>query len=156
MAAGRSRMTKQRALILEELRKVRTHPTAADVYEAVRRCMPRISLGTVYRNLDLLSREGLVRRIDLGTGKKRYDAFVEDHSHIRCSSCGRVDDVPLHRADGLAAMYHGVERTTGYEVQGCEIDFVGLCPECRKDSAAASRERSSRKNDLAGPEKTRK
>jgi Fur family ferric uptake transcriptional regulator len=125
-------MTRQRAVILEELEKVGTHPTAYEIYEMVRRRLPRISLGTVYRNLDLLASSGLIRRLDAGSGQRRFDATVEEHSHIRCTSCGRVDDVSVHTADGIAALYRGVERLTGYRVSGLEMGFTGLCPDCRK------------------------
>ncbi|HPC46943.1 MAG TPA: transcriptional repressor [Deltaproteobacteria bacterium] len=129
-------MSRQRGVILEEIRKVRTHPTASDVYDLVKERLPRISLGTVYRNLEQLAAEGLILKLDLGTGQRRFDACTDDHVHIRCASCGRVDDVPLQRTDAVVTMYEGVARATGYDVSGCEIDFVGVCPACRARDAA--------------------
>ena len=71
-------------MILEELQKLRTHPTAAKLYAIVRRRMPKISLGTVYRNLELLNQMGMVRKLDFSGGEARYDGNVEDHDHLRC------------------------------------------------------------------------
>lgn len=130
MTRRQSRNTRQRTVVLEALRAVRSHPTALEVYDMVRQSLPTISLGTVYRNLEHLEKEGLIRRLDVGGSQRRYDACVEEHTHIRCLECGRVDDVPLHRTGGIATLFDGIARCTGYDVRGCEIDFVGLCPRC--------------------------
>ena len=133
MNTAKQRMTKQRIVILEELRKVRTHPTAYDVYEMVRQRLPHISLGTVYRNLEHLASQGHIRRLDLGAGQRRFDADMKDHTHIRCVSCGRVEDVPLNQSQNITTMYEIVHRQTGFDVMGCELDFLGICPSCKKD-----------------------
>jgi Fur family transcriptional regulator, ferric uptake regulator len=125
------RMTRQRVVILEELKKVSSHPTAYDIYESVRQTLPRISLGTVYRNLEHLASRGHIRRLDLAQGQRRFDADMNDHTHIRCISCGRVDDVPLNQSPSITTMYDVVRKQTGYEVMGCELDFHGVCPACR-------------------------
>ncbi|HPI92020.1 MAG TPA: transcriptional repressor [Deltaproteobacteria bacterium] len=135
MNERQERMTRQRAVILEELKKVKCHPTAYDVYEKVRQKLPRISLGTVYRNLEHLASQGLIRRLDLGPGQRRFDADMDDHTHIRCVVCGRVEDVPLNRSPDITTMYDVVRSQTGYEVMGCELDFHGVCPSCRHESA---------------------
>ena len=88
------RMTRQRKVILEELRKVDTHPSADEVYEMVRKRIPRISLGTVYRNLEILSERGDIQKLELGCTLKRFDGVPENHYHIRCVDCGRVVDAP--------------------------------------------------------------
>jgi Fur family transcriptional regulator, ferric uptake regulator len=87
------RMTRQRQVILEQLREVCSHPTADEVYGMVRRRLPRISLGTVYRNLEMLVKAGLIRRLDMAGRQRRYDGNVEHHYHVRCSRCGCVGDV---------------------------------------------------------------
>ena len=69
------------------------HPTADEVYQVVRKRLPRISLGTVYRNLDVLSESGEISRLDRCGAQYRFDGDLEQHYHIRCSSCGRVDDI---------------------------------------------------------------
>jgi Fur family ferric uptake transcriptional regulator len=132
------RMTKQRSVILEELSKVRTHPTAYDVYEMVRVRLPRISLGTVYRNLEHLSSSGVIKRLDLGGGQRRFDFVNDDHMHIRCIACGRVDDVVLNQSHGMTTIEEMVAGTSGYQVLGCSMDFQGICPRCRAKTGRGS------------------
>jgi len=86
-------MTPSRRAILDGISGAACHPTADEVYEMVRRALPRVSLGTVYRNLELLTRHGLIRTLADGRGQRHYDAVLEDHCHVRCEACGRVDDV---------------------------------------------------------------
>ena len=123
------RLTRQRAIILEELKRTRTHPTADEVHAAVRRRLPRISLGTVYRNLEVLSRLGLVRTLTLGGSPRRYDGTVEDHCHIRCVGCGRVEDVELEASQ---ADIDTMVACSPFEVIGHHIEFTGICPECAR------------------------
>jgi Fur family ferric uptake transcriptional regulator len=132
MSKLQKRMTKQKRVVFEELSKVKTHPTAYDVYEMVKSRIPRISLGTVYRNLDQLSSGGQIRRLDMVKGQRRFDAVVDDHTHIRCISCGKVDDVPLNPAMNTITIKDSVSCQSGYEVLGCEMDFQGICPACKK------------------------
>lgn len=123
------RMTPQRSIILDELRKTRSHPTADEVYALVRRRLPRISLATVYRNLDLLAQAGMIQMVELGGCPRRYDGWVEDHFHVRCNECGEVGDV----SDGLLGRARErVEKLSGYDITGHHLEFTGMCPGCRK------------------------
>jgi len=122
------RMTRQRRVILEELKAVSSHPCAAEVYEKVRRRLPRISLGTVYRNLELLSDAGMIQRLDIESGRRRYDGRTGSHYHLRCMRCGRVEDVPL---EPVADIESAVGQLSGYEISGHHLEFFGLCPDCR-------------------------
>jgi len=122
------RMTQQRRVILETLRILRTHPTADELYAVVRRHLPRISLGTVYRNLDELTRCGLVRRLDMGGAAARFDSDTAPHGHVRCLRCARLDDVPVKPGK---VRLQAVSNATGYQVFGYRLEFEGLCPECR-------------------------
>ncbi|MBW2321808.1 MAG: transcriptional repressor [Deltaproteobacteria bacterium] len=88
-------MTKQRQVILEELRQLKTHPSADEIYKVVRRRLPRISLGTVYRNLEVLAKMGEIQKLELSGSIKRYDWNTNKHYHIRCVRCDRVDDAPI-------------------------------------------------------------
>ena len=121
------RLTNQRRLILEELRSVTTHPTADEVYGMVRQKMPRISLGTVYRNLEVLSSLGLVRKLENAAGQKRFDGDVSPHHHIRCEVCGKVGDI--FDAPDISGIEAGV--TTDFEITGVSLEFSGVCPGCR-------------------------
>lgn len=120
-------MTQQRKVILEELRKVNTHPSADEVYEMVRRRLPRISLGTVYRNLDILSKSGEIQKLEIGCNLKRFDGIADNHYHIRCLHCDRVIDVP----EGFdVAVNLELENPGGFTILGHRLEFVGICPDC--------------------------
>ena len=122
------RQTKQRKIILEELKGLKTHPTASELYELVRKRQPRISLGTVYRNLELMHQFGMVRKLPYGH-EARFDADVSEHYHLRCIRCDRVEDmhdVPLH------APKLKVDDPHGYELVGFELEWRGICPGCRQ------------------------
>ena len=131
MKADKTRITHQREVILEKLRSVKTHPSADEIYDMVRQKLPRISLATVYRNLEFLSVQGLVQKIEVGGRQKRFDGNPEQHYHIRCMQCGKVDDVELEQLEDLEK---GICRTCGYKVLGHRIEFIGLCPACRLKS----------------------
>lgn len=122
------RPSAQKLAILEELRRATTHPTADELFMMVRKRIPRISLGTVYRNLDRLVAEGEIRKITTGEGITRFDGTPLPHYHIRCIRCGRVDDVPMEYDSGLD---QALQERSRYKVIGHSIEFRGICPECR-------------------------
>ena len=95
------RLTTQRQIILEELGKVTSHPTANEVYDMVRKRLPRIGLGTVYRNLELMADNGIILKLEVGGTQKRFDATVDPHYHIRCLSCGKVNDIEVPVMEGI-------------------------------------------------------
>ena len=127
------RMTRQRQVILQEIRKVMTHPSADEVYEMVRRLIPRISLGTVYRNLEVLSELGEIKKIEICGKLKRFDGNITDHYHIRCLNCHRIDDVPEHIHFDFNS---SLNSHTGYAITGHRLEFVGLCPECSEQQSS--------------------
>ncbi|HVO77041.1 MAG TPA: transcriptional repressor [Candidatus Bathyarchaeia archaeon] len=124
------RNTKQREVMIEELRKLRTHPSADELYAIVKKRLPRISLGTVYRNLEVLSREGIIHRLEVAGSHMRFDGELGEHQHIRCARCGRVDDLVL--GSRLNACDKNVAKRTGYRMLERRVEFVGICPACRK------------------------
>ncbi len=126
------RITKQRQVILEELRKLNTHPGADEIYKVVRRRLPRISLGTVYRNLEVLSALGKIQKLELSGSLKRFDWNTKKHYHIRCVRCNRVDDAPIAPLNQLE---NDLYKATVFEIIGHNLEFIGLCPECSKKSA---------------------
>ncbi|MEW6532249.1 MAG: transcriptional repressor [Thermodesulfobacteriota bacterium] len=131
------RMTKQRRLILEELLKTKSHPSADEVYRMVRERLPNISLGTVYRNLELLSESGLILKLELSGVAKRFDGTVEDHYHVRCVQCGQVRDVEVSPLPEIEA---AVQDASGYEIFAHRLEFRGLCPLCRNRRGIAGTE----------------
>lgn len=121
------RMTTQRQVILDELSKLKTHPTAGELCDIVRKRLPRISLGTVYRNLEILSRVGMIQKINTAGQEMRFDGDTSLHYHIRCVDCGRVADVMLDAPHGLDAM---AEEVSDFDILGHSLEFVGRCPDC--------------------------
>jgi Fur family ferric uptake transcriptional regulator len=134
MNRASSRMTKQRRIILEALRSVTTHPTAEELYAMVRERLPRISLGTVYRNLDFLTGSGAIRQLASVGSVRRFDGDTGMHYHVRCTLCGRVGDV---RADRPPVPPDAGLRAEGFVITGSRMEFDGLCAECLTRSAVA-------------------
>jgi len=129
------RLTTQRQIILEELSKVKSHPTANEVYDMVRKRLPRIGLGTVYRNLELMADSGIILKLEVGGTQKRFDATTETHYHIRCTQCDRVNDIDIE-------VQHSINETaataTDFTILGHHIEFSGICEDCQSDSMSQS------------------
>lgn len=123
------RMTTQRKVILETLRHSDMHPTADELYEMVRKKLPKISLGTVYRNLEALSEAGLIRKVEFAGCQKRFDKTPTEHYHIRCAKCGRIEDLHCELSEDIEK---DIRDATDFEVIGHKIEFIGICPDCRK------------------------
>ena len=123
------RMTRQRQGILEELRKPDSHPSADELFGRVRKQMPRISLGTVYRNLDILCELGEIQKLEFGGTLKRFDGDPGPHYHIRCVCCDRVDNAPVPPVENIEAR---LCPATDYKIIGHRLEFIGLCPECAR------------------------
>lgn len=107
------------------------HPTADMVYDKVRQKLLRISLGTVYRNLEVLAEEGLIRKLSVGNDRKRFDHDLSDHNHIRCVICHRIDDVDLN----FSPPSENLIEKEGYEIMGHTMVFWGKCPDCLKSES---------------------
>ena len=123
----RSRLTHQRRRVLERLKGVTSHPTAEEVYGMVKEEIPNISLGTVYRNLNLLRERGEVLELASGKEASRWDGCPSPHYHFTCQTCGRVYDVPLPYR---AAIDQEAAKSTGFTILHHHIDFVGRCTRC--------------------------
>jgi Fur family ferric uptake transcriptional regulator len=127
------RITRQRRVILEELCKVDTHPTADGVYALARRKLPRVSLATVYRNLESLSEAGTIQKIETGSGPRRYDGNAAHHHHVRCECCGYVADVPAKSVKASVKIDgKSVCKDCGFVVSSHRLELIGLCAKCRK------------------------
>ncbi len=121
-----TRSTHQREVILNKLRMVKNHPSAEELYKAVKKSLPTISLATVYRNLDWLSENGFIRKIEVGGRQKRFDAITETHYHIRCLNCDRIEDVMNSGFCNICCP----EELNGFAITGHNIEFFGWCPSC--------------------------
>ena len=124
------RMTNQREIILRELKKSHEHLTADELYDIVKKIMPRISLATVYRNLEILSEAGLIGKLEISGRQKRFDFDASDHDHIYCVVCHRVDNLEIERKN-VDSVHLGAE--AGYSITGYRVEVMGVCPGCQKN-----------------------
>jgi Fur family transcriptional regulator, peroxide stress response regulator len=122
------RETKQREAILRLLRKTRSHPTADQIYDEVRKDIPNISKGTVYRNMQVLEEDGAISVLNINGTQSRYEVKQESHYHFRCEKCGRVFDLdePVE-----LELDERVAKKTGFIVSYHQTEFRGLCSDCQ-------------------------
>lgn len=121
------RLTRQRQLIFDELCKLKSHPTADELYHLLRKKMPKISLGTVYRNLDILSEQGIIQKLNVGGTQKRFDGDTSTHYHVRCAECGRVDDIEMTPD---LTIEEKAGKLTEFRIVSHDLGFIGFCPKC--------------------------
>ncbi len=122
------RNTIQRYLVLEAVNKLHCHATADEVYGEIKKTHPTISRATVYRNLNLLSELGEIRRLEIPGSADRFDHIIRNHCHVKCEICNRVFDVDMDFVNGLES---GIRDTRGFDFTGYDIIFHGVCPECK-------------------------
>lgn len=125
--------SRQREAIYDFLKARHDHPTAETVYLGVRKTLPGISLGTVYRNLMLLRDIGQIRTVDVGDGIVHFDPDISNHNHFICTECSAVQDIPMKNIDEIAdvAAEHFNGRITGYNAY-----FYGICENCLQKQKA--------------------
>jgi len=123
------RMTPQRHAILSFLIQAKSHPTADDIYRALEKRFPSMSVATVYNNLKVFVESGLVREMTFGDASSRYDADMHDHYHAICEVCGKIVDfehTPVNEVEEAAT------KATGFQVHGHRLEVHGVCPDCSK------------------------
>ncbi|PIT84187.1 transcriptional repressor [Candidatus Micrarchaeota archaeon CG10_big_fil_rev_8_21_14_0_10_45_29] len=122
------RLTPQKIKIIEFLKGTTSHPTAEDVYKNVKKSIPCISLGTVYRNLGQMAQRGQIRRLEV-EGGFRYDADLSSHLHLVCKKCGSISDMHDVR------IFDFIKKKTNpgkFIAQGAEVTIFGICKNCKK------------------------
>lgn len=125
--AARRNRSRLRERTLELLRASRGHPSAGHTHRALREEFPQVSLGTVYRNLEILASEGKIETVANPHGPTRYDGNVAPHHHFICEGCGEIEDIELRVPDELTAR---VRRKYRVRPTRFRIDFYGLCRSC--------------------------
>jgi Fur family peroxide stress response transcriptional regulator len=122
------RDTKQREAILNVLHGANSHPTADWVYDEVRKVIPNISKGTVYRNLKILREDGKISELNLSGTVSRYEGNQKNHYHFRCEKCGRVFDLdePVNNE-----LDEKISKRSGFKVSYHQLEFRGLCKDCQ-------------------------
>jgi len=145
-ARGRLRFSNQRSLVQEIVESAHDHPTAQEVFDRARKRIPSISLGTVYRNLQLLVDEGLLSERKVDNRPARYEANRHRHYHICCSRCGALEDlsVPYQKL-----LDRRVQKMVRYKLQEHRMEFYGICPQCQ--AAAQERARPAASAPLGKP-----
>ena len=124
------RYSKQRDEILNIVLNSCDHPTARMVYEKARRTIPNISLGTVYRNLNILFENGDIKKILTYDGDDRFDKTLTEHNHIHCVICGKVSDI---NSNLINMDYNRINKETGFKVTECNFNIKGVCQKCIKE-----------------------
>ncbi len=124
------RMTKPRKVILEQLQSPNVHLNADEIYTLVRKKLSHVSLGTVYRNLETLTRAGLLRKLNISGTLKHYDGGLHRHYHVRCVECGKVSDVSAEPFGDITTMAH----TDGFKIIDHDLEFEGICQECQNNN----------------------
>ena len=118
------RYSRQRERIYQAVHPSREHPSAQMVYDLLREELPRLGLGTVYRNLHQMAQEGMLQELEGPTA--RFDACLAPHAHIRCTCCGRVMD--LSALEEPAPVRSAAE--AGWQVERYSLMLEGICPAC--------------------------
>jgi Fur family peroxide stress response transcriptional regulator len=124
------RHSKQRDRILEILNNTDVHPTANRLYHELKDEFPDLSMGTVYRNLNILIEQGLVNKIDFGSTFDRFESRIQPHYHFICEKCNAVIDLDVPVDNTLNGR---IAATTGLAPTRHRIEFFGICPQCRKE-----------------------
>ena len=124
-----NRITPQRRAILRIIRERAGHLSADEIHDLARREIPRLSLSTVYRTLDLLKELDLVTELHLAGNHYRYEAQSGQHEHLVCLSCGEV--IEFH-CDHCAAMQEALSAKLGFHITGSRVELLGYCQECAK------------------------
>ena len=128
------RQTIQRSLVLKAVNKLQCHATADEIYEEIVAEHPNVSRATVYRNLNLLSETGHIRKIEIPGGADCFDHLCHDHCHVKCEKCGRIFDVDMEYVTGLEK---NIRNDRGFSFTGYDIIFRGICPNCQKSPKQA-------------------
>ena len=125
------RETKQKEAILNVLRRTDSHPTADWIYDEVRKIMPNISKGTVYRNLKILKEDEGISELNLSGTVSRYEGNQKSHYHFRCEKCGRVFDLeePVNKE-----LDERIAKNTGFKVKYHQLEFRGICKDCQQNT----------------------
>lgn len=124
------RNTIQRQVILEELRKSRSHPSAKDLYEKVKEKIPTISFGTVYRTLNHLKERGEIIELFAGGRASRWDGYASPHSHFICKNCNNIIDIQQDVSKLVINSIKNKDVLDGVTIEEISLELMGLCEKC--------------------------
>lgn len=122
-----NRNTIQREIVFDAVNSLECHPTPDEVYSFINKKYPSVSRSTVYRNLNILAKDGKIQKVRLPDGADRFDFNTTAHYHIVCDKCGKVDDLEINTGNMLS----NIKNSFGYAVKGYTVVFFGTCPDCK-------------------------
>jgi len=134
------RNTKQRQAIFDAIEHHGGHLTADEIYKLVKRRFPRLSLGTVYRNLRVLVAQGSLRELDFGMAVTYFETVKDSHYHLICRVCGSISDAEMpveRRLQSVVKQAHGL---SGFQIEEHRLDFIGVCASCQSKPGKMSRD----------------
>ena len=123
-------LTTQRKTIVDELKKLKTHPTADQFYDILRKKTPKISIASVYRNLEVLSAAGMIAKLETSGDKNRFDGDTSTHYHLKCSRCGGFIDFTPKGSKNLDKSLDKIKKLN-MNINNFNIVFTGLCGKCK-------------------------
>lgn len=129
LSSGGFHFTQQRAAVFDYLRSVDHHPTAEEVYLAVKQELPKVSLATVYKNLEALIGSGVASKLTYGDGSARYDIRTDHHHHLRCVRCGKMWDLEPSESQ---QWFTQLKPRMGFQVIDYRLEILGNCRDCRQ------------------------
>lgn len=129
------RITPQRHAILEYLIESMSHPTADEIYKALESKFPNMSVATVYNNLRVFKKVGLVNEMTYGDSSSRFDFVTTNHYHIICEKCGDIKDFHYPGLDEIESV---AEYVTGFKVEKHRMEVYGICPKCQGQADSKS------------------
>lgn len=120
-------LAKHRKLISEIILSSMEHMTADEIYAEAKKLEPSIAVGTVYRNLGLMTAAGQIRRISMPNAPDRYDKSMDPHEHIICQQCGVLADI------SVSSLKEYIEKQTGFKILGYDLNLKYICDKCKQD-----------------------
>lgn len=123
------RITPQRRAVLEFIINSHSHPTADEIYKALGRDFPNMSVATVYNNLHVFKDANIVKELSYGDSSSRFDFTTHDHYHAICNKCGKIVDFSY---PGLEEVESLASHVTGFEIASHRLEVYGICEECKK------------------------
>ena len=125
------KVTPQRMCIVEELMK-NGHLTIEELFEKISNKFPSLSLATVYKNINAMMDKDFIKEVKIPNQKSKYELTKEEHAHIVCEKCGKVEDIHINKE----SIIKEIEEKSSYKIEHTALMFSGLCPDCAKGSGS--------------------
>lgn len=122
------RNTIQKEMVLKAVRSMKSHATADEIFEVIRKESSIIGKGTLYRNLNILVQDGLIRKIEISDGPDRFDDKLDEHYHVKCLECKKLFDVDM---DIMPDLINNIRSKDGMNFLDFDILFKGICSDCQ-------------------------